>query len=360
MLSIVVCGSSPVAHSIAAMASLAGHGVTVLTREPYAWDPDWRLRVRLPGGGRCVVRLRRVTEDANIVRGADMVLVCVPHTTLQNTLEWIAPYVPPRGLVGGIPGFGGFGLLARGLLPSQVVFGTQRIPFVVRRFSPGHAVQIGGIRRQTFVGSIPANAARRIAELLSLTLAVPTVPVSHYLNVELSPSNSIVHPARLYTALGQGSIACKPEAVEFYRHWDYAASEQLLALSNELQYGRTMLPRDTSFVTPILAQYDACDAAMLTDRIRNLHALWGRALPLKRDAPGRLPAFDSDYFLEDVNVGLRLIRSILRMAGAAAPCMDEILSWWDWQACEQARTPTAQDWRMRCFTDIEELARWLD
>ncbi len=352
MLRIAVCGDGPIAHSIAAVCAGRGHAVRLLVTHPDGWRR--RIAVRLPDGRRFVAALTAIEDDPAIVcADADLIFLCVRHAEMDATLRRIAPHVRSDALVGAIPGFGAFGPLARRRLPQVAcLFGTQRIPFVIRRCTPGRSVGIGGIRRQTFVGSLPNGRARAVAELLSQVLGVPTVPVSHYLNIELSPSNSLVNPARLYALFGPDAVSPPRNGLEFFTGWDIASSRSLLALDRELQHGRLRLPRDTSFVAPILLQYDANDADTLTDRFRGLRALAGRPIPLRE---GRLDP-DSDYVREDIDHGLRLLRDVLRLAGAETPRMDAILAWRN----TLPGVPPADAGPLAGFDGIEALARALD
>lgn len=360
MLQIAVCGESPIAHSVAAACSVRGHAVRMLVHHPTAWRD--RLRGALPDGSKFVAALALVTEDpAEALHGAEVAFVCVPHAAVTAELTRIAPHVRDGTLVGGVPGFGGFGLIAQKLINLRCcIFGTQRIPFVIQHCDVGRSVKIGGIRRQTFIGTLPAARARPVAELVEQVLGVRTVPVSHYLNIELSPSNSIVNPARLYALFAtQGS---RPGVrTEFFIHWDLVASLSLLLLDGDLQQGRRLIPRDTSFVAPILLQYDANNAETLTDRFRGLKALAGRPVPT-RQVDGQVtiePA--STYLVEDIDLGLTLVRDILRLAGAQTPQMDEILRW----RGSLLEAPDRQGWACRCspaqtFGTIEALAAALD
>jgi hypothetical protein len=253
-------------------------------------------------------------------------MVCVLHSEVRRVLESIAPYLTSRTLVGGIPGFGGFGILARQLLPAGTcIFGLQRIPFVIGAFSRGRSVRISGIRRQTYVAAMPAARSLAISELISKILAVRSVPVSHYINIELSPSNSIVNPARIYASFGLTESPVRGQ--EFFTGWDQTASATLLELDAELQSARRLIPRDTSFIAPILLQYDANDAYTLTLRFRGLKTLSGRLVPFHNsDGQGNLLA-QSSYIIEDVDFGLAAIRGILRLAGSSTPMADQILKW---------------------------------
>ena len=361
MLQVAVCGDSPIAHSVAAVCSWRGNSVRVLCTNPGQWR-SW-LRGRMPDGGQFVAPISVVTSDsAEAIDGAEIVIVCEPHANIEVTLKRIAPHVQEGMLMGGIPGFGGFGLRALSLLPGDVcMFGTQRIPFVIRKYEKGRSVNIGGVRRQTFVGTRPASCARAVAELIGEILGVRTVPVSHYLNIELSPSNSIVNPARLYSMFGPSATGAPSLGAEFFLDWNLAASQVLLAIDSELQLARRLVPRDTSFVAPILLQYDANDAATLTDRIRSLRALAGRPIPVRLARGAAVLDLNSDYVLEDVDVGLAIVRDMLRLAGAATPQMDAIVEWR--QSLLPAKLRRAWARRpnpTRGFKTIEALARALD
>jgi hypothetical protein len=197
MLRIAVCGNNGIAALIAAVACLHEREVRSLCSSHTAAGTD--LPCILPDGSRFAARMSVLTTDPDRgLAGADIVFICVDHAEIEKTLTDLSPYVPEKALVGGVPGFGGVGMLARRHLARHIVFGLQRIPFVITDYAPERGVRIGGVRRQTFVGAMPTAQALPIANLLHTVLSVPIVPVSHYINIELSPSNSIVNPARLH------------------------------------------------------------------------------------------------------------------------------------------------------------------
>jgi opine dehydrogenase len=324
---IAICGDGPIAHSLVAICGWRRHTVHVLTRHPHRWRNE--LIGELPGGAVFAAPIQCVTCDpAEAMKRVAVAILCVPHRDLEEMTRRLAPHVSQSMLVGAVPGFGGFGLYARAILGRRVtLFGTQRIPFVVRSHSLGRRVQIGGIRRQTFIGTMPASQARPIAEFLRQLLGVPTVPISHYVNVELSPSNSIMNPARLYSLFGPSAKSIPHKGEEFFADWDVAASRTVLRLDRELQEGKRLIPRDTSFVAPVLFQYDANDVRTLTYRIRRLRGLAGRPVPVRAQGGRRCLNSYSDYVREDIDRGLVFVRQILWLAGAQTPLMDEILAW---------------------------------
>src|SRR5258706_571557 len=112
MLKIAVCGEGPVALSVAAVCGRRGHIVRVLAARPARWR-DW-IAGSLPNGTIFAGAVDIVTSDARTaVAGADLVFICVSHAAKAETLRRLAPHVSPDALVGAIPGFGGFGPIAR-------------------------------------------------------------------------------------------------------------------------------------------------------------------------------------------------------------------------------------------------------
>lgn len=333
----------------------------MLTGVPRRWR-GW-LDGRLPNGALFVSPLELVTDQPRAaLKNADVVFLCARHREIEDLLRRISPHLRAGMLVGAIPGFGGFGLLARRILPEGTcLFGTQRIPFVISRHIPGRSVTISGIRRQTFIGTIPANRSSEVSELLHELFGVPTVPVSHFVNIELSPSNSLVNPARLYSLFGSRYRRSLRTQEEFFLDWDIGASRILLRLDRELQCGRLMIPRDTSFIAPILFQYDSNDCRSLTARIRGLRSLAGRPIPLRRQRHCLILDPQSDYVREDIDFGLALIRDTLRLAGSSTYMMDQVLEW------RHRCIPASRTWLRvgnhlptRSFKSIEEMMSTLD
>ncbi|MDJ0629992.1 MAG: NAD/NADP octopine/nopaline dehydrogenase family protein [Rhodobacter sp.] len=361
MIRVTVIGGEGVAASICAMACLQGHTVRRLR-----FTGEGRrdaIHCQLPNGTTFRAKIEDVPGDAErALRGADVVFVCVRHDEVDAVLQRIAPYLSPSALIGGVPGFGSFGVLARRRLPNNTVFGLQRIPFVVREFAFDRDLRIGGIRRQTFVGAIPNDRSQVLAALTGKTLGVPTVAVSHYFNIELSPSNSFLNPVRIYSLFANPAADELPTSTtEFFADWDARSSLLLLEIDAELQNVCRKVPRDTSFVSPILFQYEASDPAVLTQRIRSLGALHGRPVPLCTTAAGVAPDTGTSYFREDFDFGLRGFREISRLVEVDCDLTNRILAWRDTLGhAKGAAQQAANGHPMDAFNNIEDLARDLD
>ena len=361
MIKLAVLGTSAIAASLCAMACLQGHYVRQIN--PPGRQLPQTLSCTLPDGTVFQAVLHDTPADIQTaLEGIDLVFICVPHHGIEAALSGIAKHLPSSALICGVPGFGGFGIQARTYLPGQVIFGLQRIPFVIRSFTPNGTLHIGGIRRQTFVGAMPAANARRLAQLITAALGIPAVPVSHYVNIELSQSNTFMNSVRLYALFcGLAAKDYPPAETEVFADWDSRSSDLFLDMDKELRSVCAKIPRDTSFVAPVLFQYEACDSAMLTDQIRSLTALHGRRIPRSGKGPLAEPDTGSTYVTDDIGIGLRNFRDIARLAGCGSPLADRI---WDWahslKGSGSGAPFHAHAGPVADFQDIEALMRHLD
>ena len=324
MLKVCVVGDGPIAHSIAGICGARMLRVNVLSKAPSMWGNHLKIQYR--DQEPLIGAINTVTSDPELaLHNVSIIFLCVRHYEVEKALNTINPYLKKGMLLGGVPGFGGFGFRTFKLKEAGLLlFGLQRIPFVVNGVVLGQSISISGVRRQSFVGTIPSASSESVAKLISNILGVKTVPLSNYINVELSPSNSIVNPVRLYSLFANGANAKPGE--EFFLGWDEESTRLLLNIDKEMQDGKRLIPRDTSFVAPLLFQYDANNAETLTKRFRSLTTLSGRPIPV---LPGKTfqPDLESDYFKEDIDIGLKIQRDMLKLSGAETPLMNKILNW---------------------------------
>lgn len=325
---IAICGGGSLAHVLAAVAGAErSRIVRVLTRRP----GDWASEIHAEYGDlELIGRVAHASSDpAEVIPGADAILVALPSDAREEVLQRIAPYVSPGAWVGSLPGFGGFDWLARSILgESARLFGTQRVPFVCHKLEYGRRVAVTGIRPQTLVAALPAHEAPQLAPQLEELLNVPVRAVPNYLCVTLSPSNSIYHPARLFTFFrdwSEGTVY--RERPLFYDDWDDLATGAYLGLSEETQAICRAVPLDMSSVLPLFPLYGVTDRGALTERIRGIRALSGRPMPLRPAEGGFTPDTRAYYFTEDIPYGVVLLRGVAEAAGVETPLMDAVIRW---------------------------------
>lgn len=303
--------------------------VRVLTRRPESWGSS------IQGLYRDMViegRVDRVSSDpAEVLPGARIVLIAVPLAAHREVLTRIRPYVSADMWIGGVPGYGGFDWHARWLLGrGPTLFGLQRIPYVCHKLEYGRTVAITGIRPQLFIAALPAGRVNEIAATLEALLHTRVVPTGNYLNVTLSTSNPIMHPARLYALFRdwQPGGRCYDRCPGFYRDWDDLSTVLYLRCDDELHAICRALPLDLAYVKPLIQHFEVATREDVTDKIRSLTSLAHRPAPLRQvDGGGWVPDTSQFQFTEDIPYGIVIQRAVAEIAGAPTPLFDEIILW---------------------------------
>lgn len=311
---VAICGGGHLGHAIAAVAGAAGRPVRVLTRNPAAWRDELRLTFE---DLLLVGKVDRVDDDpAAILPDAEIVFVEMPAFAQAEVLARIAPFLDDETWIGALPGAGGFDLRAREALAGhRRVFGSARTPYICRTTEYGASVHVSGIDRTLRVAALDASDAPAIARLLEDVLGIHAFALSRYEAVNLTPSNPLVHTARLFTYFtGEGGGA-------FYRDWNDAASRLLLACDDEIDAARRALEIDEREVPPVRTHYGVSTAAELTRRIRGLAPLLAADLVLHEDM------HEHRYVREDFDYGLATMAAIARACGAPVPSIDAMLAW---------------------------------
>lgn len=326
---IAVCGGTSLGHAIAAaLGADPANEVRVLTRQPARWSPEVRaiyLDVAEIRGALAMV----TDEVGRAIEGADVVLICTPLQTREKLLRAAAPWLSDATWIGGVPGFGGFDVVATAALGrTRRIFGLQRVPYVRKTISYGEAVWISGIRPRLFVAALRPADTPAATLLVENLFGIPTSPLSDYLAVALSASNAIFHPARLTTAFPAPAFQASAERGEqFYEHWDDEASAAYLHLDMDVQAIVKSCGLAEGEAEPIARHFGIATVPELTARIRAIRALRDRRLPMR----GSERALDltSPYISEDARFALPALKQVAQIMGVQTPHIDEALEWVD-------------------------------
>lgn len=330
-LTFCICGGGSLAHATSGvLGSNNAIFVNVLTRQPRRWQSH--IIVEHLEDSFLVGKLNRVSDNpADVIAGADVVIMSVPTYARAEVLKKIRPYLKEDAWVGSFPGFGGFAWVAHNILGSrQRIFGFQRVPFVCHRVEYGSRVKITGVRPKHFVASLPASGVNTIAGILRVSMNLSTVPMGNYLCICFSRSNSLLHPARIYSIFrdwGPERGRVYSNQPLFYGDWDDEATRVFSELDREVQESCRRIPLDLAYALPILQHYEIAFLEDLTDRIRSIRALEGRMMPMLRVDEGWIPDINSYYFTEDIPYGLVIVKALTLLAGTVTPMMDRIILW---------------------------------
>lgn len=331
-LNICICGGGNLGHVMAGyLASQGLHCVNVLTGHPEKWSDSLKINVKnLSTAEPLNGKLNLVTSDAvQVVPDADMVFICLPGPHIKPMLERIRPYLKKNTIVGSIVSNTGFFFHAHEVIPTQTVFGFQRVPFISRVVEYGKEADLLGSKKllSLCVENGNGNAIRMTIEHL---LHTPIKLLGNFYEVSLSNSNPLLHPARLYTMWKDWTPLVQYERIPpFYAEWDDDASQLLIDMDNELQELLKHLPVDPLSVPSILDYYESTDASSLSCKIRSIPAFKSIMSPMKKTENGFIPDLDSRYFTEDFECGTFYIRDTARLNGIETPAIDMVCEWYE-------------------------------
>lgn len=263
--------------------------------------------------------------------GADVVLVTVPAMLMKKYADIILPYARHGILIGLVPGTGGGECAFRFCMEKgAVVFGLQRVPSVARLAEVGKAVRAVGYRSELFAAALPCSQTQRCCTVTENLIGIKTSPLPNYLNVTLTPSNPVLHTARLFCLYSDYRPGLVYRSVPlFYEDWDLRSSELMLQCDDEVQaMCKSLKQFDLSCVHSLRDHYASYTAEAITRKISGIAGFKGLTSPAIQVEGGYVPDFRSRYFVADFSFGLTLLVQIADFLNIEAPCMKMILKWY--------------------------------
>lgn len=328
-IKICICGGGNEAH---ALASLLGANtdieVFILTRKPQLWKNY--IKAITPDGRGVIGKLCFVSDNPNdVIPRADVIFLSLPSYANLEVLTRISPFVREDTWVGSLPGTGGFDWLCKKILGNKVrIFGLQRVPYISRIIKYGELVSVSGIKKELYVASIPYQEIDCIAQLMEYIFHVKVTKLDNYLAVTLTPSNPILHPARLYGLFHKWTEGVfYDREFLFYEEWDLLSSEVLIGCDEEIQNICSCIPLDLTSVISLKEHYGVRDKYEMTDKLNSIKAFKGIKAATIRTEHGFIPDINSRYFTEDIPYGLVIIRAIAELALCPTPTIDKVLFW---------------------------------
>ena len=331
-LNICICGGGNLGHVMAGyLAAQVRHKVSVLTGHPDQWSTSLKINAKKENG--CDIlqgSLSSVTANpSDVIPDADMVFICLPGPHIKAMLEKIKQYLNPKTIVGTVVSNTGFFFHAHEVIPSQTLFGFQRVPFISRIVEYGKEADLLGSKKSLSLCVENGNGIA-ICSIMRQLLNTPVKLLGNYYEVSLSNSNPLLHPARMYTMWKDWNPSISYDRIPpFYAEWTDEASQLLIDMDNELQLLLKHLPVDPNSVPSILSYYESDDASSLTRKIKSIPAFRTIKSPMKKKGDGYVPDFKSRYFTEDFECGTFYIRDIARLNGVETPVIDGVCQWYE-------------------------------
>lgn len=330
-MNITIVGSGNIGTQFAVHVAEKGHQVKIFSSKP---DKIFK-HLSIVNEKNDVIHagdIKEATNDPKIAfEEADVIFITMPAYCMREMADKIYPYAKKEMKIGIIPGTGGGECAFKDCADKGVtIFGLQRVPSVARLVEYGKIVRATGYREELFVGSIPSSQVCACAKIISDIFDIPCRELPNYLNLTLTPSNPILHTARLKSLFGDYRRGVIYDRVPlFYEDWDDAASELLLACDDEVQkICRKLNQFDLSFVKSLKIHYESFTVAEMTKKISGIEGFKGLASPVKKVEGGYVPDMDSRYFTADFPYGLKILVQIADFLNLDVPNMKGTLKWY--------------------------------
>lgn len=328
MIKVAILGSGNIGQALAAFLGSRPEIQVVL------WGRRWTGPVELclsAHGPSATYAIGMAVADPilrRVIDGADVAIVTVPTHIRHRVLALGADRLNNCSLLIAWEGTGRFreSLHELGIV-RPIAIGLQRSPILCRVRRPGRAVEIHGIRSEVVVAATDSTAASRAKRLLGWLLPFGIVFAPTYLCVSISPSNQLIHPARLYSFNRSGADRLRP-GVGFYAEWDDAASDVLLSLHAEVARLRDALHLPAKFLQTLVDRRNPHSASDVTREIRAEKSLAKISFPLRARTSGFTLDLGHRFFREDVGEGLAYVLGIAQQAGVNMPTAGAIHTWY--------------------------------
>lgn len=346
MPNLTICGGGNAAHVLIGLAGQTGWDVAV-----YAPLADEAERLRAGAGvtvwqqGKTSTgRARHISADpAEVIPGADLILLALPAFAHQTMLRAMADFLEPGVMIGALPARGGFDWAAHSILAGRnlTLFGLQTLPWACRIVAYGRAVEILGVKDVVNLAARPPTLAPRLAKELATLFNVSLEPVSSFLTLTLANTGQLIHPGIMYGLCRGRETAnfTKNNIPLFYQGLDPPTAVLLQAMSDEVQAITKVLADNLPYfepaeVAPLHTWLRRAYPADIGDR-STLHyafvtnrAYAGLRLPTRAVEPNLFAVdFSSRYLTEDVPYGLVVTRGLAELAAVPTPTIDEVIDW---------------------------------
>lgn len=327
---VCIIGGGNIGVATAVDLSARGYAVTILSHKARTFASAL-TKVNIDTGESITVHDVCVTDDDAALGKAQIVIVTVPSFAVETVIKRIEPYKPV--IVFFFPGYGGKDILSEKLADKGIIIaGLDRVPCIARLKDNGTvAVSPKKILR---CAALDRRNTEYACILIEDFFGIDCERVSNYLVVCLTPSNPILHTARLYSMFKDCSAqSIIPRQIKFYAEWTDLASQVMIDMDKELDNVCRVYESagiDMSSFINIRNHYESQTVKAMTDKICSIKAFTDILSPLKKmtDGTGYVLDLSSRYFTEDFMYGLVNIKDYACACDVATPAIDAVLSWY--------------------------------
>lgn len=342
MTKVVVIGAGNIGQALAAFLGSRPELHVVIWGRRWASPAELTLTVYGAEGTYAIGTAFAEPSLRRALEGADVAIIAVPTHVRRRVLEQAAPRLTDCAMLVSWEGTGWFREHLKELgIERPIAVGLQRSPILCRVRSNGQSVEIFGVRTEVVAATTKPADRSCARQLLDSLLPFGFAFAPSYECVSLSPSNPLIHPARVYSFDRPGVDLARD--VRFYADWDDAASEVLLLLHGEVARLRDELRLPRRYLRTLADQPRPRAPSEITRLHRTQACLAELQVPVRQGSRGRSLDRRHRFFREDIGEGLAYILDIASHAGVEMPAAQAIYNWYHRPNERDPRTARVHD-----------------
>jgi len=284
-MNITVVGGGNIGTQFAVHSSEKGHSVKMFTSNPDHFAKHLLIVDKSDNVFKEGEIVLATSDPYEAFHDAEMIMITMPPTMMIPLAQIIYEYADTEAVIGFVPGNGGFEFAFRDCIErGNVLFGIDRVPAIARITERGRSVCCSGYKDKLHVAALPSSHTEECALLIESIYDIPCVRLPGFMALTLTPSNPILHTARLMTIFKDYKEGVTYDSLPlFYEEWDDASSELLLACDEEIQEICRALPGfGLEYVISEREFYNAYTVEEMTQAICTEESLRGLATPSVR------------------------------------------------------------------------------
>ena len=350
---IVVCGAGNTAHICVGEFASRGFDVDVFASyqdEAERWNAaiaktGGDLIIDNPDGTQTIGRPRCVSKNpADVIPGADIIVLPLPGFALEPTLTAIKDYLHPGAIIMVTPGgvVEWFAKKTLGPVFDKICLTVvQPMPYNCRVIELGQRARLVGKKYEYKIACYPQDRTDEVGEYVTeMWNARSVTKMKYFLSLTLYNANGIIHPQRLYGLLHEYKEGdTLPENPLFYEDMDDFSADAIEQCDTEMQNAIRVLEdkggldglSDEFLPHPerIKITYHDTIADMSTYRscFATNAAYQGLHCPFIEQNDGSFkPDFKNRYFTEDIPGGLCMMKGVNELCGLETPAIDKVVT----------------------------------
>lgn len=260
-------------------------------------------------------------------KNADMIVVTLPSFCIQKFAEEVSGFNPKIILF--IPGFGGKEFYMQEMKNKGcIISGFDRSLYICRLET---TVKVKASKKKSIrLACLGSENVKKLSEEIGKIMDVPCKPLKNYLTVTFTPSNPILHTARLYSMFKDADFSTKfPRMIKFYAEWTNESSDLLLNMDNELhKICNAITDFDLSGVIPLSIYYESDTVEKMSKKITTIKSWHEMNSPMVEIDGSFYIDSKSRYFKEDFPYGLFILLEFARIYAVDVPYMTKVYQWY--------------------------------